>query len=132
MFIIFVEQVTTVRKLSNNYLMYKSSAHSMSIQANKQTVIIVNIYKEAMFAKVQLVHCTIDPNSRNGDEKQESGMDWFQVNLALWRMAVDRAGEAGSYEFPEMSCRILCAYTLVPSSGEMICDIYYNLKELLD
>lgn len=66
MLIILPEKGPTVINLSNNYPIYKSSVPSTSIQSNKQTMVIVNIYKEATFVKFQV---TINPNSRSGDEK---------------------------------------------------------------
>lgn len=83
MLIILPEKVPTVRNLRNNYPLYKSTVPSMSIQSNKQTVAIVNIYKEATFVKFQIVQSTINPNSRSEDEKHKFGMDWMQGNCAV-------------------------------------------------
>lgn len=70
-----------VRELSKDCPVCKSSVHFMKAQSNKQTMIIVNIYKEATFVKFQ----TIQPKSRSRGKNLELSIDWLQVNLAWHR-----------------------------------------------
>lgn len=121
MFIILPEKVPTVGNLRNNYPMYKSTVPSLSIQSNKQTMAIVNIYKERTFVKFQTVQRTNNSNSRSEDEEHKF----------VWRTATGGLRNQET-EFLKIVCQILCADTHVCVSGEMIHSIHDNLKDPFD